>query len=338
MSSGVAKISVTKQNPILKTVIKYPVLPTFAFFILMVIVFIVLSPANRSGQNIFLSPTNLTNIFEATAGISIGAFAVTLVLLVGCIDLSAGAIIALSSVTLALSLETGMGLFTAILLTLAVGIVCGALNSLVAIKFKVPPFLATISMALVFTGFTYLISGSRTLLIQEPQLVRVFGSYGSGASFLGLPVQLCWTLVFLFALFMLINKSKYGRWAQATGGNIQAAYSSGVNVKMVQTVAFIVVGLSCAFVGILFCARLSAASANFGSDYTLYLIIAAVLGGTNFSGNGGNVFGTLLGSLVMGVLTNGLGIIGVNIHIQLMITGVVIVCAVVFSIWIANKK
>jgi ribose/xylose/arabinose/galactoside ABC-type transport system permease subunit len=161
---------------------------------------------------------------------------------------------------------------------------------------------------------------------------------GSGGHFLRLPMMLWWTIICLIGMYLLISKSKFGRWAQATGGNIQAAYSSGVNTGMVQTVAFIIMGAICALVSLIFCARLSTSSPSFGAGYGLKFIIAAVLGGTTFTGEGGNVFGALLGSLVMGVLTNGLGIIGINIYIQQMITGLVIVTAVVFSIYISAKK
>jgi ABC-type xylose transport system permease subunit len=139
-------------------------------------------------------------------------------------------------------------------------------------------------------------------------------------------------------MYLLISKSKFGRWAQATGGNKQAAYSSGVNTTMVQTTAFILMGLFSSLIALIFCARLSTASPSFGTGYGLKFIIASVLGGTNFTGDGGSVWGALLGSLVMGVLTNGLGIIGINIYIQQVITGIVIVVAVVFSIYIASKK
>ena len=329
-----------KQNKILALIVKYPVLPTLVFFIVMLTVFTALSPYNKMGQNIFLSPTNLANIVEATAGFSIGAFAMTLVLLVGCIDLSAESIISVCAVVLGMGLETlHISFPIAVLITFLVGISCGGINALLVIKFKIESFLATIAVALVFSGAAYIISGSRTVLLtNRGTLIRLFGSIGSGAHFLGLPMLLWWTLLCLVGLFLLINRSKFGRWAQATGGNKQAAYSSGVNVGLVQTVAFIIMGAFCALVSIIFCARLSSSSPSFGMGYGLKFIIAAVLGGTNFTGDGGNVFGTLLGSLVMGVLTNGLGIIGVNIYVQQMITGFVIVLAVIFSIYISNKK
>jgi len=328
------------QNRFVGLIIKYPIIPTLIFFITMLIVFIVLSPVNRRGQNIFLSSTNLANITEATAGFSIGAFAMTLVLLVGCIDLSAETIISLCAVVLGICLETFHFSFPAtLLITFLTGIGCGIVNAILVIKFKVEAFLATIAVALVFSGVAYTISGSKTVLLTNREtLVRIFGSMGSGAHFLGLPMLLWWTLICLIGMYLLISRSKFGRWAQATGGNIQAAYSSGVNVGMVRTIAFIIMGAFCALVSVIFSARLSSTSPSFGAGYGLKFIIAAVLGGTNFTGDGGNVFGTILGSLVMGVLTNGLGIIGVNIYIQQMITGLVIVVAVVFSIYISAKK
>ena len=263
----------------------------------------------------------------------------TLVLLVGCIDLSTEAIIALCCVVLGIALgPLEMAFVPSLLLTFATGAVCGLINALVVIKFKVIPFLATIAVAFVFSGIAFTISQSRSILLKTPELTRYFGSLGSGASFFGLPVLFCWTALFLVCMYLLISKSKFGRWAQATGGNPQAAYTSGVNINMVQTVAFVIMGVTCAFIAVIFCARLGNASPSYGAGYGLKFIIAAVLGGTSFSGHGGSVLGTLLGSLVLGVLTNGLSIIGVNIYIQQVITGLVIVAAVVFSVYLSNKK
>ncbi len=338
MSSVPAEVT-DRRSMVLRTIIKYPILPTFAFFIVMCVAFILLSPVSRNGGNIFLSPTNVANIFEATAAFSIGAFAMTLVLLVGCIDLSTESIIALCCVIFGMCFVWGdFGFGPSLLITFATGAVCGLINAVIVIKFKVIPFLATIAVAFVFTGLAYTLSQSRSILLKSPELVRYFGSVGSGASFFGLPVLLCWTVLFLVAMYLLIGKSKFGRWAQATGGNAQAAYSSGVNTNMVQAVSFVLMGVFCAFIALTFCARLGNASPSYGAGYGLKFIIAAVLGGTSFTGDGGNVWGTLLGSLVMGVLTNGLGIIGVNIYIQQVITGVVIVAAVVFSVYLSNKK
>jgi len=339
--SSTAQIDLNKKmNRITGLIIKYPVIATLIFFVVMLVVFTFLSPTNKSGYNIFLSPTNLVNIVEATAGFSIGAFAMTLVLLVGCIDLSAESIIALCVVIIGVCLETfHLSFPLTLLITFMAGIMCGLVNALLVIKFKVEAFLATIAVALVFSGLAYTISGSRTVLLTNREtLIKLFGSMGSGGHFLGLPMLLWWTLICLVGMYLLISRSKFGRWAQATGGNAQAAYSSGVNVGMVRMVAFVIMGAFCALVGVIFSARLSSTSPSFGAGYGLKFIIAAVLGGTNFTGDGGNVFGTILGSLVMGVLTNGLGIIGVNIYIQQVITGFVIVAAVVFSIYISAKK
>jgi ribose transport system permease protein len=330
-----------EQTAAKRLIIKYPIIPTLVLFIVMFIIFIIVSPHNFQGDNIFLSAGNMWNIFESTAGYSIGAFAMTLILLVGCIDLSCEGVIALSAVVLGLCLETfHLSFGLSILITLGIGAACGVINSIIVIRFKVPSFLATISVSFIFVGLAYTFSHSKAILIQSnnQMLTNIFGSIGSGASFLGLPVLLWWTVFFLALYYILISRSKYGRWAQATGGNEYSAFSSGINVNMVRWVPFILMGVAAAFIGIIFCARLGAASPNYGSAYSLKFIIAAILGGTGFAGEGGNVLGTLLGSLVMGVLTNGLSIIGIDIYIQNVITGIVIVFAVVFSIYLQKQR
>lgn len=327
---------ITKQG-IMKTIAKYPILPTLAALILMIVVFSVLSPSNKNG-NIFLSYSNIANIIEATAAYSIGAFATVLVLLTGSIDLSIEPVIALGGIVFAVCSSAGQPFVVCLLATLASGIICGGVNALLVVKFNVAPFLATVAVAMVYTGFAYLFSDGRVMLISDPMLTRVFGSLGSGASFLGLPVLLWWTMGLMFVMYLLVSRSKFGRWAQATGGNIQAAHSSGVNVNLTRVVAYIIMGVFAAIIGLILSARLSSASATYGSGYSLKVIIAAVLGGTGFAGEGGSMAGALIGSLVMGVMTNGLGIIGVSIYVQQVITGIVIVAAVVFSVYLSRKN
>lgn len=340
MEKQTAKVAtLKKQNSIKEIIVKYPIIITLAFFIAMFIYFAVASPVNRDGISTFLSPINLINIAEATAGFSIGAFAMTLILLVGSIDLSTDSIISISCAVFGVCMvKFQLGLLPSILLTLCAGAVCGALNALLVVKFNVPAFLGTIAIAFAFNGVSYKITHGVSELLVNETLVKIFGPYGSGGRFLGIPVMLIWTMILLLGMYLLIKKSKFGRWAQATGGNRQAAYSSGVNVSMVTTVAFLLMGVFCSIVGIIFCARMQAYSSGYGSGYGLKFVICAVLGGTSFEGDGGNVFGTLLGSLVMGVLTNGLGILGVDAYTQQIILGIVIVLSVVFSIYVTKKK
>lgn len=333
-----AKMS-KKQNSVAEMIVKHPAVITLAFFVVMFIYFACASPVNRDGISTFLSPANLINIVEATAGFSIGAFAMTLVLLVGSIDLSTDAVISICCAVFGTCLVTfRIGLLASILITLAAGAVCGLMNALLVVKFHVPAFLATIAIAFAFTGVSYKITNGTSQLLTSPALTKIFGPYGSGGRFLGLPVILIWTVILIVVMYLLISKSKFGRWAQATGGNSQAAYSSGVNVSMVTTVAFLIMGVFSAIVGIMFCARMGAYSSSYGVGYGLKFIICAVLGGTSFEGDGGNIFGTLLGSMVVGVLTNGLGILGVDAYTQQIILGIVIVLSVVFSIYVAKKR
>lgn len=326
------------ENVVMQTITKYPVLPTLAFFILIVIIFSVLSPENSKGGNIFLSPVNLANIVEATAAFSIGAFATVLVLLTGCIDLSIEPVIALSGIIFYITSSAGLPFGICVLISMAMGVVCGLINSLLVVKFNVPPFLATVAVAMVYTGLAYLLSDGRVLQITDPKLTRVFGSLGSGATFLGLPVLLWWTGALMLVMYLVVSRSKFGRWAQATGGNIQAAHSSGVNVNMTRVVGYVIMGVFATIIGLILSARLSSASPAYGTGYSLKLIIAAVLGGTSFTGDGGSMAGALLGSLVMGVLTNGLGILGVSVYVQQVVTGIVIVMAVVFSIYLSQRN
>ena len=316
-------------------VVRYPQLGTIGILLLMFIFFAIFSPINKTGQNVFLSWRNIATVLELSAAFSIGAFAMTMVLLSGGIDLSCGATIALSG-TVAGHFMTNLGcnFILAALIGLAVGVVVGLINAFIIIELKLPPFLATIGVANAFQGVAYMITQGKQIYIKNPGFTDTFG-FGE---LLGIPSLVWWTVFFLILTYIIISKTKYGRRLQAVGGNEVAAQNSGVNVRKIKYIVYAFMGLVSAFVSLTIAGRIKTAMPDQGEGYALNFIVCAVLGGTDFVGNGGNVFGVLLGSLVITVFSNGLNLLGTDTYLKMVLQGVIIILAIVASVALSRKR
>lgn len=297
-------------------------------FVVVAIVFTALSPV-KNGQNVFISASNLASVLEQTSAISILAFGMTVVLLAGGIDISVGSTMALVGVVTARLIQLhSMPLGYAILIGLLIGAVVGAINGLLIITFKMQPFLATMGMQTVVRGFCYFISKGESTYLTDRTISEILVRY---KIFDVIPICAIWTLVFLVLSYLYVNHTKFGRWTQAIGGNESAAVTSGINVGATKVVAYIICSFTAAFAGLISMARLGTGVASAGVGYEMNAIAAAIIGGTSFSGDGGNMIGTLLGALVIGVLVNGLTILSVNSYIQDIVQGCIILVAVIGS-------
>jgi ribose transport system permease protein len=282
----------------------------------LVITFWVLTPH-------FLTLSNLLNIAQQTCINAVIAVGMTFVIIAAGIDLSVGSIVAFSGVVLARALQSGIPLFAAILIGLGVGLICGLVNGLLISFGKLPPFIATLGMMSVARGAALLYTQGRPVS-------------GFSASFRWLstgevahvpaPVILM-ILVYAVAHFVL-KRSKLGRYTYAIGGNEEAAVLSGVNVTIYKTVIYGLCGMFSGLAAIILTARLNSAQPIAGMMYELDAIAATVIGGTSLMGGEGSVLGTLIGALIMGVLRNGLNILGVSSFVQQIVIGSVIVAAV----------
>lgn len=301
----------------------------------MAVIFTLRSPINRAGDNIFISWRNLSSVFELSTAFSIGAFAMTMVLLVGGIDLSCGSIIALTGVVTAhLLTNMGFNFVLASTIGLLVGVTIGLINGFLIIEMKVTPFLATLGVGNAVRGLTYLFAGGRQIWIKDELFINTFG-FGS---FLGIPVLIWWTTLFFIIIYAIIWKTKLGRRLQAVGGNETAAVNSGVNVRKVKYFTYIFMGFVCAFVSLTLMARIETAIPNQAMGYELNFIVASILGGTTFKGEGGSVFGALLGSLVVALFGNGLNLLGASTYLKMVLDGVLVICIIVTYANITTKK
>lgn len=276
----------------------------------------------------FLTVANLLNVMRQVSINALIAFGMTLVILLGGIDLSVGSILALSSVGIATLIQAGVNPMLATLLGVIGGGVMGLLNGLVVSKGKVAPFIATLASMTILRGLALVVSGGSPITGFNSDLFSMLGGgYVAGL----IPIPVVWMLI-MFGLFaFLLKKTVFGRHVYATGGNEEAARLSGVKVDQIKLWVYTVSGAMSAMAGVVLTSRLNSAQPTAGSGYELDAIAAVVLGGTSLTGGRGWIFGTLMGALLIGVLNNGLNLLGVSSFYQQVIKGVVILLAVLID-------
>jgi erythritol transport system permease protein len=305
--------------------------------ILLLAVFACLSPA-------FLTAANLTILLKHVAINAILAIGMTFVILSGGIDLSVGSIAGLAGMIAGLLIDRGLvlGSFGTIVyfevwLVVAIAILGGALvgavNGALVAYLSVAPFIATLGTMYMARGAALLLSGGATFpnLMGRPDLRNTgFPLLGSGA-FLHIPVPIWLMLLFALAGAWVAARTPFGRHIYAVGGNQRAAQLSGVKVKRVQFLVYVISGVCSALVGLIVASQLNSAHPATGQSFELSAIAAVVLGGTSLAGGRGSIGGTIVGALVIGALADGLVLLGVSEFWQIVIKGMVIVLAVVLD-------
>lgn len=283
-------------------------------------------------ENAFTTANNFLLILYQVSVNGILAIGMTMVILSGGIDLSVGSVLAFAGM-LAASFATGSEDVTRWSGTYAVAVplsaallagwACGALNGWVVARFRIQPFIATLGMLLAARGFTMTLTGGNPISNLSPAL-RWFGT----GQVLGIPVPVLMMAVVFAVSWVVLRKTVFGRRVYAVGGNEASARASGIKTNRVKILVYAISGLLAGLAGIILTAKTGAAQTNAGSSYELDAIAAAVIGGTSMAGGAGGVFGTLFGALIMGVINNGLDILGVESFYQLIVKGVLIVGAV----------
>jgi ribose/xylose/arabinose/galactoside ABC-type transport system permease subunit len=290
--------------------------------IVEVIAFAVLAPQ-------FLTFPNFINIALSIAITGILAVGMTFVILTGGIDLSVGSVVAVAGVVAAICAASlgSIGVALGIIAAIAIGLVVGVFNGLMVSRFNVPPFVVTLAGLTIARGLAFIIANAYNQGTSIGDLPESFGLLGR-KTFLGLPVPVI-TMVFVFALgWFLLKYTTFGRYVYAVGGNREAAFLAGVNVKFVILMVYVLNGLLVGLAGATLASRLGAGLANSGMQYELDVIAAVVVGGTSLSGGRGSVISTLWGAIFIGVLNNGLNLAGVDPYIQKIALGFVILIAV----------
>ena len=276
----------------------------------------------------FLTVNNLLNVMRQVSINALIAFGMTLVILLGGIDLSVGSILALSSVLTATLLQSGVDPMLATLLGILAGAAMGLFNGLVISKGKVAPFIATLATMTILRGLALVFSNGSPITGFDSELFSMLG----GGYIAGLvPVPVAWMLILFAGFWFVLKKTVFGRHLYATGGNEEAARLSGVKVDRVKLWVYTASGAMSAMAGVVLTSRLNSAQPTAGAGYELDAIAAVVLGGTSLTGGRGWIFGTLIGALLIGVLNNGLNLLGVSSFYQQVIKGAVILLAVLLD-------
>ena len=291
-------------------------LSTLAGLALLVTLLTVLSPH-------FLTVSNLSNVLEQTSINAVIAVGMTFVILSGGIDLSVGSLVALSGVALASALRGGLPLPLALLAGLATGAAAGLANGLLITRGKLPPFIATLGMMSVARGLTLFWTDGRPISGFEAG----FRSLATGRV-LGVPASVLLAAALYLAAHLVLTRTRFGLYVYAIGGNEEATRLSGVGVRFHKTMVYVLAGLMSAVASVILTARLNSAQPIAGMMYELDAIAATVIGGTSLLGGSGTIGGTLIGALIMGVLRNGLNLLGISSFLQQVVIGLVIIAAV----------
>lgn len=276
----------------------------------------------------FLSPDNLLNLLRQVSINGLIAFGMTFVILTGGIDLSVGSILAFSSAMTALIITSGIDPMFAMLLGCLVGLLAGAINGLLVTAGGMAPFIATLATMTIYRGATLVVTDGNPITGLGDSLM--FQLFGKGY-FFGIPVPAVTMIITFVILYIILNKTVFGRETYAIGGNETAAALSGIKVNRRKIMIYALSGLMSALAGIILASRLDSAQPTAGETYELDAIAAVVLGGTSLMGGKGRIVGTLIGVLIIGVLNNGLNLVGVSSFYQQIIKGLVIVVAVLID-------
>lgn len=285
------------------------------------------------GNKGFLNVNNLVNILRQTAVISIIAVAGTFVMAAGQIDLTVGAIAAMTAMIVSLILEKTNSIILALIAGICFGALIGFINGILVTKLGLPAFLATMGMMQMIRGSAMWITDTAAVPISNKTFCNIFGIGNVGP----IPVLVLWTILFYIVGVALFNMTPFGRHILATGGNETSAGYSGINTVKVKIIAFIMSGAFAAFGGILYAGRLQAGRYSYGDGDEMSVIAAVVIGGTSMSGGTGSVIGALFGSILMGMINNALILANLSSAQQTVVKGAIIVIAVAVSN-IAQKK
>lgn len=301
----------------------YPFLSKYGMLLILIALIAIMS---------FLSPTffttgNILNIVRQMSVVGIVAIGVTMIIITTGIDLSSGSVIALVSVVVAsLSQADGLPLMIGIAAGVGVGLLTGVINGTVISKGNIAPFIVTLGMMTAARGLALLYSDGRPI----GNLSEGFKFIGQG-SVAGIPVPIIIFAVIAIISYILLNKTKFGKYIYAIGGNEQAAIIAGVNVNFYKILIYGYAGLLTGIAGIILTSRISSGQPTAGLMYELDAIAAAVIGGTSLTGGIGTIGGTVIGALIIGVMNNGLDLMNVSSYWQQIIKGLIITIAVLID-------
>lgn len=286
----------------------------------LIVIVSILSPS-------FLTVNNILNVLRQTSINAVIAAGMTFVILTGGIDLSVGSILGLSGAVAAYSIASGQSIIVAVILALVVGTGIGFINGVVISKGKLQPFIATLASMTILRGAILIFTDGKPITIGSEGTALAFGKIGGG-SILGIPTPALMMIAVFVVCYYILSQTKIGRYTYALGGNEEATKLSGLDTDKIKIFAYTVSGILSAVAGIIITSRLFSAQPTAGDGYELDAIAAVVLGGTSLSGGKGRITGTIIGALIIGILSNALNLLDVTSYFQMIAKGIVILIAV----------
>lgn len=277
----------------------------------------------------FISPLNIRNVLRLASINGLLAIGMTFVCLTGGIDLSVGAVMGCAGMYSAYFAQASMNMpwIVAVLVGLLMGFAVGLFNGICIAYLKVPAFVGTLGSMSVAKGLTYILTNAKPI----PNLSESFKEIGGGMVFNVIPIPIIVFTIILIGCFLLMYKTRYGRYVIAVGGNAKAARVSGIDVKKITASVYILSGILAALAGIITTARVTSGVTNTGDGYETDAIAMVVIGGTSLAGGKGRLWGTIVGILLMVCLSNGLDMLGVSAYYQMIVKGFVVIAAVMMD-------
>ena len=274
----------------------------------------------------FFNYDNIMNILRQMSVYAIMAVGMTMVLICGEIDLTVGSIVAFAGIMVAYAINAGMGLVTA---TLAVMLLCGVfglINGVIVTTFSVPSMLVTMGMMMSIRGLAYVITQGRSV----GGMPKWFGVLGRDY-IAGVPIPVIVMLAIVCLGWFFLKYTTFGRLMYAVGGNIEAAKLCGINSRGITISALVISAMLAGLSGVIWASRLNSGQPVVGNSYEMQVIAACVIGGASLRGGKGNVFMSLVGAILLGVLYNGLNLLRVSSYWQMITTGLIIILAIVLD-------
>jgi inositol transport system permease protein len=275
---------------------------------------------------IFLTQSNLTNVLRQVVVVSLLGCGVTFIIILGHIDVSLGSVIALTGTMAASVMQMTQNIFLACLAGIAVGIVVGMINGFVITYFNIPAFIMTLATTTVARG--------AILIYTKGTPVSNLGNFKViGQGDLGpIPISVIILIIVIAISWIMLNRTKFGRYVYAVGGNVKAAVASGINAKSIVRKAFVYNGILSGIAGIVLMSRINSGQPAAGVGYEFDAITGVVVGGTSLMGGSGTIIGTIIGSLIVGVINNMLNLLNVTSYWQQVVKGLIILIAVILDV------
>lgn len=301
----------------------------------LMIIFLVLCAFFAIGSPTFLSMSNIINVFRQISINGILAIGMTMVIIIGGIDLSIGPLVAITGVVSAMILEYNEHLFIpAIICGILAAAVMSMWTALLVAKMKIAPFIASLSTMSIAKGVALVLADGVPHTIKNASYVKLGNGYLWDPNLtggVGLPIPVLVIILAAVVIGVILYKTKFGRYIYAVGGNESASLASGINTVKVKFCTYVLNGLLCGIAGVVLAGRITSGQPTAAAGYELDAITAAIIGGTSMTGGIGKIGGTIIGALIIGVLNNGLVLMGVSSYYQQIIKGLIIAAAVLLD-------